>query len=289
VSIKRPTYICAYCGIVKRVRFSLKELPSGACPKRGEGESHFWADRDLLSKQCYKRLKKTDKPIDAKYMYYLGQCYETKENLQDLETAIKWYQEAADFGLDEAMHALGRIYEGGKIIPQDLGKAEEWYSKAAKRGNYDAKFDMAHLYENKNEKLKALYIYEQLARSAAKTPVFQGLISMLGGLPQYWRISDIRKIENWNNADGLTKFGYAYEHGIAGVEKDLHEAEVWYMRAADKGSIYAMVALGSMLSEDLEKNKEKVFEYYRIAALLSRQQKKKDIIEPYFQIIPFYV
>jgi TPR repeat protein len=65
---------------------------------------------------------------------------------QDLDTALKLYQDAASRGHAQAMNALGQAYQQGKGTEADLAKAAEWYGKAADLRLADAQNNLGMLY-----------------------------------------------------------------------------------------------------------------------------------------------
>jgi hypothetical protein len=58
---------------------------------------------------------------------------------QDYQTAIMWYQKAAEQGNDKAQYLLGIMYENGYGVEADTTEALIWYKKAAAQGNSEAK------------------------------------------------------------------------------------------------------------------------------------------------------
>lgn len=68
----------------------------------------------------------------GKAMLRLGDAYYFGLGVRhDLNTAMKWYEAAADKKEPEAQYSLGRLYEDGKVY--DL--AQEWYGKSCDNGN----------------------------------------------------------------------------------------------------------------------------------------------------------
>ena len=65
----------------------------------------------------------------------------------------------------------------------------------------------------------------------------------------------------------MARRGYAYERGIAGVEKDWNKALEWYQKAADAGDGYSMFIIGSLYIEDDMKDIDKALFYLREAAM----------------------
>ena len=116
-------------------------------------------------------------------------------------------------------------------------------------------------------------IYEKLAKANNVSPPsfsrFPGVICWIFTritLPE--SITDVMRQTDENRADDLARRGYAYEHGMAGVEKDWNKALEWYQKATDAGDIYSMVVLGDVYSKGELQDEEKAFGYFRQAAMI---------------------
>ena len=57
----------------------------------------------------------------------------------DYQKAVEMFRKAADFGLPDAQHYLGKCYEKGQGVAKDPAEAVKWYRKAAEQGYEDAK------------------------------------------------------------------------------------------------------------------------------------------------------
>jgi|GEM_PF-2783162 hypothetical protein len=69
----------------------------------------------------------------------LGICYWKAPGAPDYDKAFHWFQKSAAQGYSEGEFDLGRCYQEGKGVKQDLKKAELWFHKAAVQGNEAAK------------------------------------------------------------------------------------------------------------------------------------------------------
>lgn len=206
---------------------------------------------------------------DIKAMVALGEIYvEGKYVPKDTKEGLLWYRKAAEAGEADAMLVLGCIYETGKDSPQDLKEAERWYQKAFYAGDNLGKLGLARLCELKNEKAKAAIIYEELAKTVTVPPSFFLVFSLPWTLPAHGLIVDVLNQTTEQNSYDLSRRGYAYEHGTAGVEKNQDKAVYWYQRAAAEGNSYAMYALGHFYSNAMPKDLEKAFVYFRQAAII---------------------
>ncbi|MCH7501081.1 MAG: sel1 repeat family protein, partial [Nitrospinae bacterium] len=86
--------------------------------------------------------------------YNVGSMYELGEGvLQNYEKAAEWYQKAADQGHGLAQNYLGALYHQGKGMPQDFVKAHMWYNLAAAKLKPGKDQDMAVKNRDKVTKL----------------------------------------------------------------------------------------------------------------------------------------
>lgn len=77
---------------------------------------------------------------DAYSMGMLGDRYYYGNDVeQDYAKAAKWYQKAAEQGIELARYNLAGCYEGGRGVEKDSTKALQWYKKAAASGLWEAK------------------------------------------------------------------------------------------------------------------------------------------------------
>ena len=128
---------------------------------------------------------------------------------------------------------------------------------------------------------EALKWYREIAESTTAAPEFLGFwkcglwwatvgIMKRQGyeLPPFARITDVMSQTDGSTARGMVYRGYAYEHGIGGVEMDMGKAVEWYQKAAEAGDAYSMFALGNAYEngEGVGKDEEKALDWYRKAA-----------------------
>jgi TPR repeat protein len=162
-----------------------------------------------------KWLKLATESADAQYNaapYQLGCLYETgygDDIFQDLTYAAELFTQAADLGHPEANFRMGDSYEHGKLgCPKDPGLSVHFYTGAAERGHAAAMMGLCAWYmvgappilEKDEEEA-----YEWARRSAE-----------LGFVKAEYAV------------------GYFTEMGI-GCRRDILEANVWYVKAADAG------------------------------------------------------
>lgn len=281
MSEKRIEYICFHCGAKEKRRVSSGEPSAGICSKSNSGSSHLWVQSSILDFQFRMRLRKSPESMNAGDMYYVGQCYAVQENSPNsLARAVFWYQKAADARHAAAMVALGDSYLSGRGIAQDKEQAFHWYQEAAKLGNKEAQLLLAYAYEQGEcvvqDREKAMNLYRNIAKETVFAPCFA-----IGGWDKsgLWDgfITDVMKETDASTAYGMSQRGYAYEKGIAGVEKDIKQAIAWYQKAAEAGDPYAMLILGDAhaIGEYVEKDEEKAMALYRKAAEAGSQSWKE--------------
>jgi TPR repeat protein len=104
-------------------------------------------------------------------------------------------------------------------------------------------------------KRKRQYPNEHSTVDWAAEPDADGLRLAISGIWQDPR-GTIKKLENYA-ADGsvqsMVYLGFAYQGGLV-VERDWEKAELWYRRAADRGSIDASFRLATLLIERKQYN-----------------------------------
>ena len=139
----------------------------------------------------------------------------------DYAAALNEFLPLAKQGNAEAQDNLGRMYAGGRGVPQDDKEAVMWWRLAAAQGNADAESNLGFMYSD--------------AR---------------GGVPQ-----DGAEAARWYRlaadqglADAQFALGLMYTVGL-GVPPDNREAARWYRLAADQGIARAQSSLGFMYSE----------------------------------------
>ncbi|KAH8735493.1 hypothetical protein BGZ61DRAFT_526570 [Ilyonectria robusta] len=162
-----------------------------------------------------KWLKLATEAADAQYNvapYQLGCLYETgygDDVFMDDSYAAELFTQAADLGHPEANFRLGDAYEHGKLTcPRDPALSVHFYTGAAERGHAGAMMGLCAWY-------------------------------MVGAAPILEK--DEEEAYEWarRSADlGFVKaeyaVGYFTEMGI-GCRRDILEANVWYVKAADAG------------------------------------------------------
>ncbi|KAI5866915.1 HCP-like protein [Durotheca rogersii] len=189
-----------------------------ACLSGDLGENRY--------REGVKWLKRATESADAMYNaapYHLGVLYETgygADIFKDESYAAELFTQAAELGHAEASFRMGDAYEHGKLnCPRDPALSVHFYTGAAERGHAAAMMGLCAWYmvgadpilEKDEEEA-----YEWARRSAD-----------LGFVKAQYAV------------------GYFTEMGI-GCRRDILEANVWYVKAADAGDERAKQRLAAI-------------------------------------------
>ncbi|KAK5652575.1 hypothetical protein OQA88_10336 [Cercophora sp. LCS_1] len=162
-----------------------------------------------------KWLKLATESADSIYNaapYHLGCLYETgygDDIFQDESYAAELFTQAADLGHPEANYRMGDAYEHGRLnCPRDPALSVHFYTGAAERGHAAAMMGLCAWYM-----VGAEPILEKDEEEAYE-----------------WA----RRAAELNSVKAQYAVGYFTEMGI-GCRRDILEANVWYVKAADAG------------------------------------------------------
>lgn len=173
-----------------------------------------------------KWLKRATEASDAMYNaapYQLGLLYETgygDDIFKDESYSAELFTQAAELGHPEASFRMGDAYEHGKLnCPRDPALSVHFYTGAAERGHAGAMMGLCAWYMVGADPI--LEKDEEEAYEWARRAADQGLVKA-----QY-------------------AVGYFTEMGI-GCRRDVLEANVWYVKAADAGDERATQRLAAI-------------------------------------------
>ncbi|RCI11487.1 hypothetical protein L249_7291 [Ophiocordyceps polyrhachis-furcata BCC 54312] len=186
-----------------------------------------------------KWMKLAAEAADAQYNaapYQLGCLYETgygDDIFEDLGYAAELFTQAAELGHPEANFRMGEAYEHGRLnCPRDPALSVHFYTGAAEGGHAAAMMGLCAWYMvgaapilDKDEE----EAYEWARRSAELGKFFL-FCSPAGNVQSKQGVLTFGK----GFAKAQYAVGYFTESGI-GCRRDMLEANVWYVKAADAG------------------------------------------------------
>lgn len=94
-----------------------------------------------------------EEKLTSKELLKLG---EQAEAAEDFETAMKYYQEAAEAGNTDGMVSIGLLYQNGKGVEASAETTLKWYQKIIDAGDSDGWWFAGTAYEDMEEYEKAL-------------------------------------------------------------------------------------------------------------------------------------
>lgn len=264
------------------------------------GKAYFegkGVEKDPIS--AFKWFSKSADQGDIDAIYYLGLFYEDGIGItSNKQRAFEYYQKAGNGGQisaleklvsfyaegigvqrdvakafeiaqkvssssDKGKYVLGYCYDKGIGVERDVVKARELYKNAADAGN-----------ENAEEALAILELEDAKAEATAK-----GFISV------YDMAVDFFNKQDYNNAlkylmlttetdiRSVELIGRMYYEGI-GIEKNLHNAFLYFNHAAQNGLATSQAMVGKMYyeAEGVEKNKRLSLEWSLKASKQGNEQ-----------------
>lgn len=212
---------------------------------------------------------------DVISQYKLGLTFYINKNVQDWNTAIHWWKEAADGGHIESAFLLGNIFDEnsymysdpnnkrGECLTDDL-KAMKWYKKAAELGHIRAKQFLSELYYN-------------LARAC-----------LYNHTPK-----DINGAINWytlaaeqGHYDSQKKLGLIFYMGDD-IEKDYTKAFYWLDKAIthnDRNNTFELSILAKMYFEGIgvSQSYDEALELYKKAAEAGDRMSQYQLAKLYY-------
>jgi TPR repeat protein len=200
-----------------------------------------------------KWLKLATESADSIYNaapYQLGCLYETgygDDIFQDESYAAELFTQAAELGHPEANYRMGDAYEHGKLnCPRDPALSVHFYTGGAERGHAAAMMGLCAWYMVGAEPILEQdeeEAYEWARRSAelgkSKSFCYSCFESVQGLLADHALVSYTGFVK------AQYAVGYFTEMGI-GCRRDILEANVWYVKAADAGDERAKQRLATI-------------------------------------------
>ena len=248
---------------------------------RGNSEAQYqlaqiYGLRDF--KQKFDWLLKAAVQEHGLAQWELGTIYEQGEDLfesfrvdPNYYEARKWYEKAANNGLDVGMESLGRLYANGKGVSRNYAMAIRWFEAAIREGNSGALLALGSLYElgkgvpRDQKKAEELYSTAVSRGSFVATELAKERVGAAKG-----------------DADAEYRLGELWLGGGVGLVEDIDEALRLINKAADKFHPGAISALGFMYKKGWKVPQDYVMacKWYNIGAALGdgRSKHERDAI-----------
>ena len=182
------------------------------------------------------------------------------ESVNDIETANRYYEQAADSGFPEAQFFMGYRLENGIGVPVDLARAGKYYKLSADSGNGDAQFRLSKLLREgkgieKDEKAADHY-FELSKKSHEK------MVQDHSQLPE-----DFESLKALADSDKNPRamLSVAYHLETSG---SFDEANEYYRRSAEHGNAEAQLLMGVRLENgvNVKKDCKEALDFYRESA-----------------------
>ena len=215
---------------------------------------------------------------DATAQNILGVLYNNGHGVeQDIETALGWYELAAQQGLDKALYNLGNFHsDAGSGAHFDYAKAIDYYDQAIAMGYHHAMLNRGVMHEYGRggpvDDAAAAELY-QSAADAGNAIAMSNLATLYRngyGVEQ----NTARALELYqqgaalDNVDALANLGNWYYYGDNGVETDYAKAIEYLDQAAAMDHAGSIVLRGYMIDvgEGGEADLDLAIEYYERGA-----------------------
>jgi len=229
----------------------------GADEKNTLGTRYYNGDfgsPDMKSAFEWIRMAAKDGSVFA--MNNIGEMYRDGDGVEkDIDEAIKWFLSAAKKKYSDAIVNLGWIYLNGDGVDKDAKKAEEWFVQAAKTHDIDAEITLGCLYYNGEFGEKSFDKAKKWWELAAD----QGNEVAMNYLGEMYRdgegsskniglaIKWLKDAAGKGNLTAMTNLGWLYLKDDA--NKDLAEAEKWFVKAAETRDADAECGLGTRYAQ----------------------------------------
>lgn len=213
-----------------------------ACLSGDLGENRY--------REGVKWLKRATESADAMYNaapYHLATLYETgygDDIFKDESYAAELFTQAAELGHAEASFRMGDAYEHGKLnCPRDPALSVHFYTGAAEGGHAGAMMGLCAWYMVGAEPI--LEKDEEEAYEWARRSADLGKSSWLYTFLMFFWGALLMSSPQAGYVKAQYAVGYFTEMGI-GCRRDILEANVWYVKAADAGDDRAKQRLAAI-------------------------------------------
>lgn len=183
----------------------------------------------------------------AEYNLALSFYYGENETM-NIDSALYWFEQAAEGGIAYAQYNLGVIYHQGIHVERNESEAEKWYIMAAHQDMVDAQFALGMLYYGDDCSTYGCANSIPWIEAAAEQG-HNGARNLLGNIylsGEEGMTIDYQKALKWYRlaakdgfAEAQFNLGWMYYYG-RGVTKNNSIAVMWLKMAADQGNVKAM-------------------------------------------------
>ena len=243
--------------------------------------------REAIDSNDFYTCKKLAEEGAADCMNHVGDCYydgraESQGCERSPEKAYYWYKKSAENGYIWGYYNVGKCYRYGVGVEENHDTAREWYKKAADMGNAWAKIEYVSIklsdwidYVRREIEMGLLdddcdcpYISTYATSPSRDLDIENGHISLYSSSTSYYSSFSIANAD----CDLLNEIGDFYYDGRAqgqGIEKNPEEAFLWYLCAANCGSVWGTFNVAKCFQNGcgVEKDVYRANEWYRTAAV----------------------
>ncbi len=204
-----------------------------------------------------KKKLKNDGMDDSYISYNIGGILATDQ--KDFPAAIKYYNDAVEKGIPEAMFSLAFLYED-KF--RDFKNAEKYYLMAIEKGDADSMFNLALLYHIEFKDFKKAEKYYLIAIGKSDAGSMYNLAILYQA--EYKDLKNAEKFFLMAVEKDHTKAMYSLALLYYDELKDFKNAEKYYLMAIEKGDIEAMSNLAQLYEIEF-KDYKSAEKYYLMA------------------------
>ena len=248
-----------------------------------------------LYKKCLRLLKGYHKKGSKKASYLIASIYIDSKDETEQREALKWWHISADYGIAEAQYNLGIAYERGHLVSQDIDKAIKFYNDALTNNYEKAHFKLGRVYLNKKKKYKKAFHHYLYAIESENLEVKQeghsGLAFMY--INGFYVGQDfeqgLRHMElaaSHGDFRAMYYAGKAYIHGCdeCKITKNKSKGMHYIKIAAENKDIDAMMLYVELKHDEVstEEEKKKIINYTLEAA--SKKHKEAHVIAAQFYL-----
>lgn len=172
----------------------------------------------------------------------LGERYYSGSNVdKDIDTALAYFNQAANLGYSVAEYILGKLYDEGQVVSHDGTLSFTYYKKASEKEYPPAEYALGQMYYfgqdcDKNDQ-EAIYWIEKAAKEL-------------------------------DYSDAYVVLAMVYKDSVDETVKDENKAFIYAKKAADMGDENAYNLLGTMyeLGCGVQQSYDNAIKYYKLAA-----------------------